>query len=370
MDISAENILSGEAYSFSIVNGIVESLKKIPNKQGLDFYCPGGFCDTQVNGYLGMDFSDPGLTVEMVDAVSEQMNGIGTFHFFPTIVTRPQTVIVQNIKTILKEVKSNSVAGKSISGIHIEGPFISPVDGPRGAHDLKSVRKASIAEFDEWLTASEGLLKVITIAPEIDGAIELIKHAVENGVVCSIGHSAANQRQIDEAVDSGASMSTHLGNGVYSRLERFDNPVFSQLANPGLSIGLIADGAHVGAALLKVVSLCRKRSEIVLVSDLAPMAGMKNGTRMKWGNMNVEIASDSSVRLAGTPYLAGAGSSLLNDVLNYSHETGMIMSDCAKMATINPKMIYKLDCDYSELKQGKKAELVLFSKNGIKKVWR
>jgi len=366
--MKALNILDGKSYSFEVEDGRIKYLTEIAPSPEMLFICPEGLIDSQVNGILGMDYSDPGLCIDSVKQICIELAKTGTLRHLPTIVTRPESVILRNIRKIAEAERTDSFVRNSIVGIHIEGPFISHEDGPRGAHDISSVRKCNIEEFDSWLAASDGLLKYITIAPESDGAIELIKHAVNCGVVCSIGHSGATKSQIDSAAEAGATLSTHLGNGVYSELKRYDNPVFSILANSALSAGVIADGDHVGPALLKVISLCKSIDQIILVSDLAPMAGMAKGTRMKWGGVEVEIAPDGSVRLADTPYLAGAGSSLFNDVMNFNRITEIPLADCFKMATLNPVKMFNLDAKRFCLKENMPARFLLFDSNGIVKV--
>jgi len=323
-------------------------------------FIPGGLIDTQVNGYLGHDYSAQNFSMDEALTISLELGKLGTLQHFPTIVTRPQDTIVQNIKEIVKATHEYPQARDSITGIHVEGPFISKETGPRGAHDPLSVRPASIPEFDQWLEVSEGLLKLITLAPEAPGAIKLIDHAVKHGVVCAIGHSGASKNQIDEAFEAGASVSTHLGNGVYRQLDRFSNPVWPQLTNTKNTITIIADGVHVSPDLVHIFSMCKDDNHTILISDLAPVAGLKE-KNLKWGNIAVDIADDGSIRLSGTPYLAGAGSSLLRNLLNYCRFTGKSLSSAVRMATINPIRTYGLDAQRVCLTQGKPVEMVMFS---------
>ncbi len=357
------NILEEKAVELTVQDGIISKIKEIPESQNLPFLCPGGVIDTQVNGYLGHDYSSPDFKWEEAEEICKALIEEGTLQHFATIVTRPQETILRNIKAIVKARENSDLVRRSLTGIHIEGNFISDLDGPRGAHDKRYVRKASIEEFDQWLSASDGLLKYITVGAESEDVISLIKHAVSCGVVASLGHTGATKKQIDQAVEAGASVSTHLGNGIWQSLDRFENPIWAQLRNPKLTASIIADLCHVTPDLLWIISRCKDSSHIILVSDLAPCAGLPKG-RLKWGDMDVEIVEDKSVRLAGTPFLAGAGSPLFKDVFNFSNCTSLSLSDSFKLATINPCETYNLDKSRLTLKEGKRAEFVLFDKDG------
>lgn len=303
---------------------------------------PYGMIDTQVNGYLGYDYSDPAFEASWAEKICLALVKKGTLQHFATIVTRPEDVILRNIDLIVQAVKESETVRKCLTGIHIEGNYISSQDGPRGAHDRRYVRAADKGEFDRWLEHSCGLLKYITIGAEAEGAVELIEHAVSCGVTVALGHTGATSEQIRRAVDAGASVSTHLGNGISSTLDRFDNPLWPQLRDDRLTAGVIADLCHVTPDLLWIISRCKKPENIILVSDLAPCAGLPKG-RLKWGSLDVEITSDGSVRLAGTPYLAGAGSVLLKDVFNWAKATGVSLKNAIDSATVIPIRKYGLE---------------------------
>lgn len=298
--------------------------------------------DTQVNGYLGYDYSDPAFKASWAQDICLALVKKGTLQHFATIVTRPADVILRNIDLLVQAVNESETVKKCLTGIHIEGNYISSEDGPRGAHDRRYVRAADIKEFDRWFEHSSGLLKYITIGAEAEGAVRLIEHAVSRGIIVALGHTGATAEQIRNAVDAGASVSTHLGNGIYQALDRFENPLWPQLREDRLSAGVIADLCHVTPDLLWVISRCKKPGNIILVSDLAPCAGLPKG-RLKWGSMDVEIVEDGSVRLAGTPYLAGAGSELLRDVFNWAKATGIDIQSAIDSASVIPIKKYGLE---------------------------
>lgn len=354
------NVLNGKTVGIVVSDGIITEIDDDCPTSAESYICPGGVIDTQVNGYIGYDYSENNFQPEDALKISEALVRKGTFQHFATIVTRPQKQIVENIDKIVCAVEKYPLVARCITGIHVEGNYISRVDGPRGAHDLSSVRPASIEEFDQWFEHSKGLLKYITIGAEVEGCCELIRNAVSKGVLVSLGHTGANKEQIDLAVKAGATGSTHLGNGVFAKLDRFDNPIWPQLRNPKLCAGIIADGCHVNPDLVWIISRCKDSDHLILVSDLSQCAGLPLGRRM-WGNMLVDVVEDGSVRLADTPFLAGAGSQLLKDVWNYSRFTGTDYSSSFKLCTYNPTNRYGLDQDRMSLSKGSKASFVIFN---------
>ena len=359
-EYSALNVLDGKGYEICVADGIIADIREYPDVPEGRFICPGGLIDTQVNGAIGFNYSGENLDVNQVIQICENLAKHGTLQHFATIITRPEELILRNLDVIVKAVEEDEFVRRSITGIHIEGNFISRLDGPRGAHDLRYVRDADIAEFDRWNTHACGLLKYITIGAEANGAEQLIRHAVSKDVAVAIGHTGATREQIDRAVDAGATLSTHLGNGVFSKLDRFENPIWPQLRNKGLTTGLIADGDHVTPDLVWVISRCKDSDHIILVSDLHHCAGLPPGRRQD-GPLEIDIVKDGAVRVAGTPYLAGAGVHLLKCIWNYSRFTGTDLQTSFKLGTVNPICKYSLDQERSELQAGHKAEFITFT---------
>jgi len=361
--ISAINVLNNQAIEITLDKGLISGVSKTDPKPGMPYVCPGGMIDTQVNGYLGLDYSDPNFNYESVYNICNALAKTGTLQHFATIVTRPHKTILRNIDYIMEARRSSATVRNALTGIHIEGNYISEKDGPRGAHDRKYVRKASIGELDQYLKHSDGLLKCITVGAEVEGILELIRYAVSCGIVVALGHTGATRAQIEAAVEAGARVATHLGNGNYQAIDRFDNPLWPLIRNERVTASVIADLCHVTPELLWIISRCKDSSKIVLVSDLAPCAGLPMG-KLKWGKMKVEIVADGSVRLAGTPYLAGAGSSLFKDVFNFAKVAGMDMQTAFRLATENPVNTYYLDSARLQLGVGQSADFILFDAQG------
>lgn len=254
---------------------------------------PPGWVDLQVNGFAGIDFSAPGLTVEAVQQVAEELARRGTAAFCPTVITSPLEVYEQNLP-VLAEAASRPTSGAVILGIHLEGPFISPEDGARGAHSRESVQLPDVDLFRRLDDLAGGRVVLLTLAPEMPGAPAVITAATELGVTVSLGHHLASEAEIARACDCGARAVTHFGNGIPNLLPRHPNPLWSQLAEPRLTLMLITDGHHVPASLIRVVFQCRGPEGTIVVSDAAPVAGFPPG---RYRTLGQEVELEPSGRL-------------------------------------------------------------------------
>ncbi len=311
-------------------------------RQGRDhtWWAPG-FVDIQVNGYNGVDYSGPDLCEDDVDRVINALAVTGTTRHVPTVITNSQERICRNLEILHGIADSLPQRRAALAGLHVEGPYISSEDGPRGAHDPRYVRNPDWAEVSEWLAAAGGDLAMVTLAPERPGSIKLIERLVSEGVVVSIGHTAATDDEILAAVDAGASMSTHLGNGSHASLPRLNNYLWTQLAEDRLTAGIIADGFHLPPHALRSIVRGKERSRIILVSDVAPLAGTAPG-RKRWGNMEVEVHHDGHVSLAGTPFLAGAGHLLNHNIAQAVRHTDLSLSQAVEACTLRTMDHFRL----------------------------
>jgi N-acetylglucosamine-6-phosphate deacetylase len=193
----------------------------------------------------------------------------------------------------------------AIAGLHIEGPYISPEDGYRGAHPRAHVRAASVDDFERHQEAARGRIRLLTLAPEVSGALSLIEHAVKRGVRVALGHTAATPDQIRDGVRAGATLSTHLGNGCAQMIPRHPNVIWEQLANDRLHASFIVDGHHLPASTVKVMLRAKTPARSVLVTDAIMAAGSPPG-RYRLGGLEVELSADGRVAPPGAPYLAGS----------------------------------------------------------------
>ena len=206
-----------------------------------------GLFDLQVNGFGGVDFNAPDLTRDRVSGALERIRTTGVTRLLPTLITSSFGDFAAAARAIA------SIADPAIAGIHMEGPYISPDDGPRGAHPKAHVRPASADDFERRQDAADGRIVLVTLAPEVPGALALIERLVSTGVRVAIGHSSATTRQIADAIAAGATLSTHLGNGCASVLPRHPNVIWEQLAADTLHASLIVDGHHLPPATVKAM---------------------------------------------------------------------------------------------------------------------
>ena len=226
--------------------------------------------------------------------------------FVPTLITAPEEEICARLKVIAEARSLHTKVVACVPFVHVEGPHISPLDGFRGAHPAKAVRPPSIAEFDRWQNAAGGIVGMVTLSPHFIESVEYIAALVKQGIHVAIGHTHASAEQIARAVDAGASLSTHLGNGVAPEIPRHRNPIWSQLADDRLTATFIADGHHLPQDVLKVMLRAKGVGRSVLVSDSVALAGMPAGSYITPVGGRVELHPDGRLCVFGSELLAGS----------------------------------------------------------------
>ena len=269
-----------------------------------------GFVDLQINGYLGVDFSQESLTLESIRRLTRRLIKKGTVAFCPTLVTAPLHIYEHNLPLIARAMMEPDLK-PHLLGIHLEGPFISPQEGARGAHDCRYILPPDIGLFRRFQELAENRIVMITLAPEVSGAEELIRHIARRGdIVVSMGHHEADDVTIRRAVRLGARSVTHLGNGIPSLIQRHPNLLWTQLADDRLTGMFITDGYHIPDEFIKVAIRAKTAKRFIVTSDSAPIAGMPAGIYSIFGQ-KVEIAKTGRIGVYGTPYLAGSNSTML-----------------------------------------------------------
>lgn len=352
------NCFTGAAVEIEVAQQRISNIQEVKRTKGLPYVSPG-FLDMQVNGYMGSDYSLENLTEDHVQKIIHFLQTAGTTQHVPTIITSPRKQLLKNIRKIVQAMNQAEDAAAAIAGIHIEGPFISDRDGPRGAHDGAYIREPDIHEFEAWQEAAEGHIKIITLAPERKGALDFIRHVTRTGVKAAIGHTAADPATIRDAIDAGAVLATHLGNGCYGSLPRLHNPIWEQLAADELTASIICDGFHLPSSVVKVFARAKGLERLVLVSDAALLAGSKPGV-YKWGRIDVEVHPDGHLGLAGTEFLAGAAHLFDWDIPRFMAFAGADLAETIPLCTVNAARILDLPQNYGKLEVGAPANLVLF----------
>lgn len=322
-------------------------------------YISPGFLDIQVNGYMGSDYSLEALSEEHISKIIFHLNRSGTTQHVPTIITSPRERIVRNLRTITQAMKHSEDTVRAILGIHIEGPFVSPIDGPRGAHNSAYVRPPDLDEFNEWQEAAEGRIILVTVSPEWEGAVKFIEAISSVGVTAAIGHTAAPPDRIRAAVEAGARLSTHLGNASHPMIPRLKNYLWEQLAEDRLMAGIICDGFHLPKSVVQVFTRAKGLDRLILVSDVAYLGGLKPGF-YRWNDVEVQVFDDGHLGLPGTESLAGAAHLLDWDIPRFMEFTGYGFGDTIPLCTQNPARILRGDNKYGKLEPGAPANLVLF----------
>jgi N-acetylglucosamine-6-phosphate deacetylase len=223
----------------------------------------------------------------------------------------------------------------AIAGIHMEGPYLSPQEGARGAHPREHLRSAAVDDFKRCQDAARGRIVLVTLAPEVPGAIALIEYLVSTGVRAAIGHTVAEPLQIADAIAAGATLATHLGNGCAHLLPRHPNPIWELLAADTVFASLIVDGHHLPPATVKAMVRAKGAARTILVSDAIAAAGCAAG-RYTIGDVACVRDADGRVSLPGTPYLAGSSLTLDRAVGNTVRCTGLPITEVLPMASTIP----------------------------------
>lgn len=341
------------------ISGIIR-MEELSENRG-NVYIGPGLIDTQVNGYLGVSFVDMGeeLTSGGITKITEAFWEAGATSYFPTLTTNDQVIYKKNF-ALLAQAKKDPGSRGSIAGFHLEGPYISPVDGFRGAHPLKYIRKPDWDEFMEMYNASEENIRVVTLAPEIEGAMEFISKSRERGIVVGLGHHDGNAQQITEAVDRGAQIATHIGNGLANTINRHNNPLWPQLSDDRMMISIIGDGFHLNPDQIRVFQRSKGLDKTIMVSDVSALGGQPPGKYLNVVGDTLEVTPEGAVIYPDLEILAGSASPLVDGIGHVMKVTGCSLAEVIHMATRNPANLYGLD-DRGEIKVGKRADLILFT---------
>jgi len=316
-----------------------------------------GFIDIQVNGFAGVDLNHANFRGDELVGVCRNLLTTGVTRFCPTLITANHEQLARNIKEIRRACERHSLVRKMVLGIHLEGPYINPEDGPRGAHPRAHVARPDWGEFERLLLSANGLVRMVTVAPEMPGGIVFIQKASQSGLVVGIGHCKPKPEIIDQAVGAGARISTHLGNGTHQMLDRHQNYLQKQLAHDGLMASIICDGTHLPDYFVKNVVRAKGKSRVILISD-ATAASHAPAGRYSLGDLEIEADDDGVLRLAGTPYLTGSTLTMDRAIANCASFAGITLASAIKFATENPAGLF--DGISGKLETGQRADLVLF----------
>lgn len=336
----------------------VQGVDPLLARTGQAIYVAPGFIDLQVNGFAGVDYNSPGASHGEIAQSIRAMYHTGVTRFFPTVITGSPENICGALANLAKA-KESIPEGASMEAFHLEGPYISPEDGPRGAHPERWVRPPNLDEFRRFQDSAQGNIRLVTLSPEWPEAPRFIEALVGQGVVISIGHTRATTSEIAAAVGAGASMSTHVGNGAHAVLPRHPNYIWDQLAEDRLAASFIADGIHLPQSFFKSALRAKGIERSILVTDAVMPAGCEPGN-YQLGEVDVELHSDGSVRLAGGTRLAGSALRMDRAIENAMKLGGLNLRDAITLATRNPARAARIPSRQRGLNPGERADLVRF----------
>lgn len=292
-------------------------------------YTGPAFVDLQVNGFAGVDFNDASTRPDGVQQALDAMEATGVGLCLPTIITSSREHFAACARVLL------ATRHPAIAGLHMEGPYISGEDGFRGAHPLAHVRSATLDDFDRRQEAADGTIRLVTLAPEVPGAIALTEVLAARGIRVAIGHTNASTAQLADVVSAGATLSTHLGNGCPVSLPRHPNVVWDQLADDRLMASIIVDGHHLPASTVKVMVRAKTAARCILVTD-AMMAARCRPGRYRIGELEVDLEPSGRVAAPGSATLAGSSLTLDRAVALTMRMAGVTLEEAAAMASSRP----------------------------------
>lgn len=374
--IEGISYLDGKPVSVVVKDGKIVEVNRITELPAgaKKYYIAPGLIDNQVNGFMGVSFlSETGgdLTLADVKKATVALWERGVTTYLATLTSNSHEELL-NIFTKLGKFRNDESLLGSIAGFHLEGPYISPEDGYRGAHTLKFVRNPDWNEFMEFYKASGNSILTVTVAPELDGAMEFIKNCTAKGIVIALGHFNANTETINKAVLNGAKICTHLGNGCANLINRHLNPLWPQLSNDKLSVSIICDGFHLNPEEIRVFYKVKGTENTIVTSDVTEFAGMPPGIYKIFDGAEIELTVEGELRYPAQKVLYGSASAMDKGVGQIMKVTGCSLADAIKMSSTNPAKLYGLS-DRGSIEKGKRADLILFelsdSKLVIKKTY-
>jgi N-acetylglucosamine-6-phosphate deacetylase len=320
-----------------------------------------GFVDIHIHGGAGHDVML--ADASGMDAIEHLLARHGVTAYFPTTVTAPldQTcAALERLATAIGRAdRENNSPGQRAHplGIHLEGPFLSHVQ--RGVHPPQDLLSPSLPAFDRLWQASRGQIRVMTIAPELDGAPEVIAEATRRGVCVSLGHSDADIESARAAVAAGARHATHVFNAMRPLHHRAPGILGQVLTDPRLSADIIADGIHLDPTIVELFLKAKGADSAVLISDAISATGMPDG-RHRLGNFDVEVRNG---KCTAEGKLAGSILTLDRAVRNVMQFADWDLQSSLRLAALNPARVVGLN-QRGRLESGARADMVVLSPNG------
>jgi N-acetylglucosamine-6-phosphate deacetylase len=295
--------------------------------------------DLQVNGYAGIDFNQDELTLEQLLQVQQLLARDQVGAILATIITDHLEVMIRRIHRFVELRQQSPDLQNCIVGLHLEGPFINPTDGYRGAHPRDAVQMASIDAMQRLIEAGAGLVKMVTLAPEADPGFVVINYLTEQRIAIAAGHTDASREQLRGAIEHGLKLFTHLGNGCPQQLPRHDNIIQRVLSlSDKLWVTMIADGVHIPFYVLKNYLQLLGMERTIIVTDAIAPAGIGPG-RYTLGRWDLEIGADLAARSADGSHLVGSAISMPKVRENLALELQLDEAQIDRLVGVNPRRV-------------------------------
>ena len=336
--------------------GGLSAFSRDPGLEVLTFnnaYMTPGFIDTHIHGAGGFDCSSVDISPRPIDAMSRILGERGVTSFFPTVVASPKQEMLDNLAKLAKEMQ-RELPGAVAAGSNLEGPFINPFK--RGAQQEESILPIDLEFARDLIDAGGGLVKVMTFAPELEKAAQLVEFLIGCGVKPSMGHSIANEEQTMRAIDAGASYCTHLFNGMPPLHQREMGLSSIALTDNRVTVELIIDGRHIHPRMVDLACRCKQAHQLVGISDCTMAAGMPNG-EYRIGPSPIKVKDGFSQTeqsiLAGTTTMLDTG---WHSLMSCGH---LAETQAAMAVTCNPAAAFGLG-DRGILLPNRRADLAIF----------
>jgi N-acetylglucosamine-6-phosphate deacetylase len=323
-----------------------------------------GFIDMHIHGAAGHDLME--ATPEAVLAVAGYLARHGTSAYLATTVTATLERTLHATKGLGEFIRasqsshgaSDKIAGAQPVGLHFEGPFLNVKK--RGAHPASQIQKPSTDTLARMLDAAGGAARLLTLAPEIDGALTVLEYARSRGLRVGIGHSNATYEEAERAIAAGASHAVHVYNAMRPFMHRDSGIIGAVLTDDRVSAELICDGVHVEPTAIRLLTKAKGVARVILVSDSLSGAGMPDGN-YRLGNFTVHVAGGVSRTVEGN--LAGSTLTLDAAVRNFANFTGLSYQTCLPCATMHPARALGLEKQKGVIAPGADADLAILDRN-------
>jgi N-acetylglucosamine-6-phosphate deacetylase len=337
--IKAKHFESGDTFLFSFRGEQLVSREPARGKTDVLYGPP--FFDIQCNGFAGIDFNNPDATPEEMAGAVRATWKYGCTAILPTLVTHTPDRLEHLFAKLRAMCALDEQIRRSVPGFHLEGPFISPEEGARGAHPLSAIAPVNRSWWKKWQKAAGNAISMVTVAPEVKGALKFITSLREEHIAPAIGHTMATAEQVRSAADAGAIICTHLGNGCPQMLHRHHNSVIAQAAEDRLAASLITDGIHLPPEMVRTLSRAKGAESTVLTTDAMAAAGAPPG-RYRLADLELEVGKDRVVRFPGAPNFAGSALTMDRAVAGYRTMAGTTWADAWKAASVNAWSVYSI----------------------------